>query len=75
MKARPRPHAALKISVAVAEWSGIGIRRRRVVKTTALETTERRQRALLSAELHDRTIRAERLRATTEFLDLIVRIR
>ena len=63
------------ISVAVAKWSRIGIGRRRVVKTAALETTERRQRALLSAELHHGSIRAERLCTMAEVLDLTIRIR
>ena len=37
--------------------------------------TERAQRTLLSAELQHGAIRAERLRATAEIPDLIVRIR
>ena len=41
------------ILVAVAQRMSIGLGRRRVVVTATLEATERRQRALLGAKLHN----------------------
>ena len=69
-----RLFATPKISVAVAERPKIGVRRRRIV-TVALKVTEGgRHRALLDAELHDRTIRTQWLRALAGVRDPIVRI-
>jgi hypothetical protein len=53
------------VLVAVAEGASIRLRRRGVV-TGAWETTERRQLALSSAELHHGAKRTKRLRASTE---------
>ena len=51
--------------IAVAEGTSIRLRRRRVV-TRAWPTTERCELALSSAELHQRSTRAKRLRAPAE---------
>jgi hypothetical protein len=60
-----------KMLVAGAKRSIIRIRRRPII-IVALRSNERRDRALLDAELHCRTIRAERADALAGIRDLIV---
>ena len=73
-RARRRMLDILVSLITVAEGTSIRLRRRRVV-TRAWQTTERRQLALSSAELHQGATRANQLRAPAEVFGRIMWLR